>query len=538
MSLKLELNQKNDEENNMIQNILNWYPFKKEEKILQIGRDEKLRELFEERVNEVVTMEYSKLNSIEIKDNYDIITLIGIDSKFKLEEILKKLTNNLKADGRFLIAVDNKFGLRFFAGNPENILNKKFESLIGYNNEPGKIETYTRKSLEKKLKELGYNIRFYYPLPDYRMANVIFTDEQLPEYNTVDKYNPYYVEKSDILFNEIDVFREILKTDKEMFTFFANSFLIEASKQECDKTYKYISFNNLRKEEYMLITKIANEYVEKQIVNKKAKKHYQNIKDNIQILNDNNIKTVDYIEEEKIRSRYIEQRYLLNNVLTELLEQQKLDEFYNIIDKYLENISVNTYRETNYEKTVFGKNKIEIDNYKIIENMHFVKNGLWDMTFKNCFYIDNEFYFFDQEWNEPNLPVEFILYRSIFYTISLRRFIPIEKIFEKYNLIPYLKLFEKLDNKIQENIRDNTVWEFYSQNRKFNIDETKQELINQNIRQSAQLAENENLKKQNAELQEQINLQQKEINELEFEIGNTFTNRVKRKIKKMCKAKK
>ena len=31
--------------------------------------------------------------------------------------------------------------------------------------------------------------------------------------------------KSNTVFNEIDVFREILKTDNQMFDFFANSFL-------------------------------------------------------------------------------------------------------------------------------------------------------------------------------------------------------------------------------------------------------------------------------------------------------------------------
>ena len=55
------------------------------------------------------------------------------------------------------------------------------------------------------------------------MPNVIFTDEQLPKYNSIDKYNPYYTDKSDILMNEIDVFREILKTDENMFTFFVSS---------------------------------------------------------------------------------------------------------------------------------------------------------------------------------------------------------------------------------------------------------------------------------------------------------------------------
>ena len=163
--------------------------------------------------------------------------------------------------------------------------------------------------------------------------------------------------------------------------------------------------------------------------------------------------------------------------------------------------------------------------------------------------IDNEFYFFDQEWNETNLPVEYILYRAIVYTISLRRFISIEKLFDKYKLRPYLSMFEELDNKIQEKIRDNAEWEFYSQNHDFNIDETKQELNNLQLRSNAQQTEiknlnerfkaqqleNCNLKETNKQLIDEINNISKENEKLQNKINNTFYNKVKRKIKKIIK---
>ena len=138
------------------QNILNWYPFKKEQKVLKIS--ENCEELEK-----------------NISEKYDVITLIGISPKIRLESVIKQLENNLTEEGKFLIAVDNKFGIRFFAGNSENVLNKKFESLIGYSNEKERIETYTQKSLEELLKKLGYKTRFYYPLPDYRKPNVVET---------------------------------------------------------------------------------------------------------------------------------------------------------------------------------------------------------------------------------------------------------------------------------------------------------------------------------------------------------------------------
>ena len=534
-------------------NILNWYPFNKTQKVLEVGnKSEELTKFLIDKCSSI--QKISKIEELEnIDAKFDIIILIGINEneKINLKNLVRRLEAFLEMDGRILLAVDNKFGLRFWAGNPENILEKKFTSLLGYNNEYEKIETYTKRYIETQLNEIGYKTRFYYPLPDYRRPNVIFSDDALPEYNSIDKYNPYYTGKSDILFNEIDVFREILKTDKHMFTFFANSFLVEVIKKEkeYDTTYNYISYNNLRKEKYRLITKISNTYVEKQIVNEKAEEHYENIKNNIKILQENNIKTVDYIDEDKIKSKYIEQKYLLNNVLTEKLEKGQAEEFESIINNYIKTITIEPYKENDYDKTVFGKYGVEVENKSIIQNLNFMKNGLWDMTFKNCFMINNEFYFFDQEWNEPNLPVEYILYRSIIYTISLRRFISIEKLFDKYNLRQYLKLFEQLDNKIQEKIRDDTVWEFYSQNHNFNIDATKQELSNLQLRSEAQQTEiknlnerfeaqqleNNNLKETNKQLQDEINKINKEKNKLQNEINNTFYNKVKRKIKKIIK---
>ena len=531
-------------------NILNWYPFQKKQDILEIGGNSGvLSNLFSERCNKVTTIEPNKenlekiskkenieviqttLNNLKLSNKYDIITLIGTTERIKevigenlsLAEIIKILEKYLKPNGKILIATDNKFGLKFFAGNPEKILNKKFESLIGYNNETEKIETFTKSRLERILKELGYNTRFYYPLPDYKLPNVIFSDDQLPKYNSVDKYNPYYTEKSDIIINEIDVFREILKNDENMFTFFANSFLVEG---ECNKEYKYISFNNLRKEKYQLITKIADTYVEKQIANENSKQHYENIKNNMKILEANGIDVLDYVENEKIKSRYIEQKYLLNNVLTEKLENHNQEEFENILNQYIDIINKNSYKETDYNKTVFAKYNVDIENKQIIEKLHFLKNGLWDMTFKNCFLLDDKFLFFDQEWNEENLPAEYIVYRAILYTISLRRFIKIDDLLEKYNLTQYVELFTKLDEKLQEEIRDDDTWRFYGQDHRFNIDDTKQEIINLNIRASSQVAsmknlqeENEKLRKENANLQESLN--------------KTFSYRLKNSLKNM-----
>lgn len=541
------------------QNILNWYPFKETDTVLEIGGNlGNLTEVFINKCKDITTIEpnfekaktiskrykdaqnleiiVGNFSKIQLEKKFDYIILIGsvprvkeiMGQDMKLNQMIQKLEKFLSENGKFLIAVDNKFGLRYFVGNPENILNKKFESIIGYNNEPEKIETFTKSRLERKLKEIGYNTNFYYPLPDYKLPNVIFTDKQLPKYNSVDKYNPYYLENSTIIMNEIDVFREILKNNEEMFTFFTNSFLVEASKKLEPIKYKYISFNNMRKQEYRLITKIADEYVEKEVVNQQANEHYENIKENIRQLQNKDIKTVDYEIDGKIQSKYINQELLLNNVITKALEENNLEQVENVMNQYIQTLNINSYQEQNYEKTVFGKYGIEAEDKEIIKNLHFQKRGLWDMTFKNCFYIDGELYFFDQEWAEDDLPTEYILYRSILYTISLRRFINIEEWFEKYDLQKYRILFEKLDNKMQEKVRDEKMWTFYSQNKYFDIDSTIQEVINLNIRNKAQQGAIDNLQKE----KEQI---QKEYEQYRKMIEQKLSSRIYKKIKKIIK---
>ncbi len=547
------------------QNLINWYPFNTKDTVLQVGGDlGELTQVFCNNCEKVVTIEQNiekakaiakryenrenleiivgNINDIILEERFSIITIIGNNPKIKLKDNIQKLERNLKENGKFIIAVDNKFGLRYFMGNPENILNKKFESLIGYNNEPEKIESFTKSSLEQIFNSIGYKYTFYYPLPDYKMPNVIFSEKQKAKYNSIDKYNPYYKENSTIIANEIDVYREILKTDQQMFEFFTNSFLIILEKEKNEELPLYISYNNMRKEKYRLITKISKNVVEKKPVSKEAEGHYNNIKKNIELLQQNNIKTVDYIENGSIKSKYINQENLLNTVLTKSLEENNQQEFENIIEKYIQNLKKNKKVEPEYKDTIFSKYNIQIEDKNILKELYFVENGFWDMTFKNCFYIENELYFFDQEWREKNVPIEYILYRSILYTISLRRYVNIEELFEKYHISKYKNIFEALDNKIQEEIRSNKIWKFYSQNKYIDIDASLQELHNLQIRDNSKQLAIEQLDKEKQELieekqkmkiefeQEKNDMKQK-YDELEKLYQEKLYNKIYRKIK-------
>ena len=63
---------------------------------------------------------------------------------------------------------------------------------------------------------------------------------------------------------------------------------------------------------------------------------------------------------------------------------------------------------------------------------------------------------------------------------------------------------------MQEKIRDYEIWKFYSENHYFNIDDTKQEIINLNIRSNAKDEKIKNLEDELKILKEEnLNLQTK-----------------------------
>ncbi len=93
-------------------NILNWYPFKENQKVLNIGEQlEELTKLLANKCSKVQNV--NRISEIDkINERFDIITLIGINEyeRIDLKYVIKKLENSLDVNGKILMAIDNKFG--------------------------------------------------------------------------------------------------------------------------------------------------------------------------------------------------------------------------------------------------------------------------------------------------------------------------------------------------------------------------------------------------------------------------------------------
>lgn len=302
------------------ENMLNWYPFKSESDILEIGAglgamtgilcknaksvtsvelSKQRASVIEEKYKNVENLEIivGNLNDIKFDKKFDYITLIGVfeyanmftNSESPFDEFLNNIKMLLKDDGKLLIAIENQFGMKYFAGAVEDHTSVKYDGILGYANKKGPM-TFGKEQIKDILTRNGLsNIRFYYPLPDYKLPNVIFTDECLPSKDDIDNlYDPYYYDKTVLNFDEKKAYKEVIKENK--FDFFANSFFIECSANSLDRVVDFAVFNSKNEnDELYMVTKNSDGtfYKEKLDFDKKNEKEVISVGDTSNIIKEN-----------------------------------------------------------------------------------------------------------------------------------------------------------------------------------------------------------------------------------------------------------
>ncbi|MGI6096126.1 MAG: class I SAM-dependent methyltransferase [Lachnospiraceae bacterium] len=240
------------------QNIVEWYPMKEDAKVLEIGagcgaitgalcRQAKqvvCIELSKRRslINANRNQEYDNLeifvgnfNDVVLEQKFDYITLIGVleyaayytDTANPFVDFLKKIRKYLKPDGKVLIAIENKYGLKYWSGSREDHTGIFFDGIEGYHATSSQVRTFSKTELEKILEEAGYEeLEFYYPFPDYKFPTQIFSEKYMPQPEDVTCGRDSYDAGRMYMFNETLAYRELIASGD--FAFFANSFMVEA----------------------------------------------------------------------------------------------------------------------------------------------------------------------------------------------------------------------------------------------------------------------------------------------------------------------
>ncbi len=291
------------------ENILSWYPFREGACALEIGAGPgAITGVLCRRLKEVKSVDLSKrrcminyerhkslpnleilagnFNDMVFNQKFDYVILNGVfeyagsftEGPDPWGSFLRYCSSFLKEDGLILIAIENRLGLKYFSGAPEDHTDNYMEGLNNYPDNRS-VHTFSRSEWLKLLEGCGLVCRrFYYPFPDYKFPNEIFTDDYL----SADHYarnnwnfNPGRLE----LFREAGMAETLC--DEGVLNRFMNSFLIEAGYREADEkdSFLYAKINSDRGERFRIQTCIYKEdgvrYVVKSPLTDQARQHLE-----------------------------------------------------------------------------------------------------------------------------------------------------------------------------------------------------------------------------------------------------------------------
>jgi len=195
----------------------------------------------------------------DLDRDYDYVCLIGVfeyaqayvQSDDPFGDFLKLIKSHCKKNGNIVIAIENKFGLKYWAGCREDHLGKYFSSIEDYP-EGGVVRTFTDRGLIDIAKRCGLKkCRMFYPYPDYKFMTNLYSDARLPHKGEL-KDNIRNADRDRLkLFNEKDAFDSIL--DEGLFHLYSNSYMMVIGP---DAGVDYARYSNDRQDKYAICTEM------------------------------------------------------------------------------------------------------------------------------------------------------------------------------------------------------------------------------------------------------------------------------------------
>lgn len=427
-------------------NIIDWYPFDKEATVLELGSGcGAITGALSQKVKKVVGIELSKKRSlinayrnqfydnieiyvgkyeeIQLEERFDYIVMVGVfeyaayytSSKEPYKTMLEQIRCMLKPGGKLLLAIENKLGLKYWCGAPEDHTGVPFEGLHNYNlkSDSGgrgksKIRTFSKQELINMFNETGFmHQRFYYPLPDYKFPISIFSDSHLPKDDDIRSIKFYYGRESELVADERILYREIIQND--CFPFFANSFLTEVSESMLEKRYvEFASYKRDFTDKYKVVTKIWNDkMVVKQACTSKAAEHINQIQKNTERLKESGVNIImsEINENGELTVPYCEYPLAID-LINEAFKKQDMGKIKELLELLKNSLMLSSKMHNGHPCNI----PLPANDLREVLDIAYL-----DMIFINSFYDNDRLLFFDQEWKDTNIPLKYILYRAIKY---------------------------------------------------------------------------------------------------------------------------
>lgn len=420
------------------ENLLGWLPIDKNARVLEIGSGcGALTGLLCRKAAQVETVEISprraeiaayrwheaenltihvgNLAEIPFEKKFDLITLIGVleyapsftHTARPCEDFLASIKRLLAPGGKLVIAIENRLGLKYWSGAPEDHTSRRFDGITGYQG-VSHVRTFSKKELTEMLTSCGLaGLSWYYPYPDYKLPLCLHSPRLLPTAaDFANNPNLSYDQSRWELFPEKEVFAQLLPAG--LYEEMANSFLVICSETEIDESKLplaiHCSFR--RKRDYHLYTEIWEENGQKavrKIASTPAqKKHLQAIAANCRLLSAaygaEHVAQARLLSEELLEMEYIEGRTLAD-YMRESLKTGDREKFLHYLDFYKENILRGEEGTTALQEPLDPH--AEDRAYDI------------DVNFENVIFVGDKFMVYDYEWMFPKVSKKYVLWRNL-----------------------------------------------------------------------------------------------------------------------------
>lgn len=390
------------------ENIVEWIPMEPDTKVLEVGsgcgaitgalarkagsvtcvdlsKKRSLINAYRHSDCDNVTIHVGNFKDIEpdLPTDYDYICLIGVfeygqsyiggDTPF--EDFLKILLPHLKKTGRIVIAIENKYGLKYFAGCKEDHLGTYFSGIENYQAEDG-VRTFSRRGLERIFAKCGVKeSHFYYPYPDYKFMTTLYSDAYLPGKGELSNNLRNFDRDRMLLFDEKSAFDGMVEDG--LFSVFANSYVAVIGG---GFDIKYVKYSNDRAPQYRIKTVITRNKagetgVCKYPLTEEAREHvcqmavaYENLQKRYQggKLGINQCTLIEEGNEVYAAFEFVAGRPL-SELMDECLEKGDLEGFHKYFEEYVERVGYREEEPVADFDLIFANILVQGDDWTLID---------------------------------------------------------------------------------------------------------------------------------------------------------------------------
>lgn len=433
------------------ENIVEWLPINSSMKVLEVGSGcGAITGALSRRAGEVTCVELSKKRSMinayrhmeaenvtihvgnfqdvepDLPKDYDYICLIGvfeyaqayIGSETPYDDFLRIIKKHLKTGGHIAIAIENKFGLKYWAGCREDHLGVYYAGIEDYP-EGGVVRTFTKEGLLSIAKRCGFReAQMYYPYPDYKFMTTLYSDRRLPQQGELSNNMRNFDRDRLQLFDEKRVFDTMIKEGQ--FPLFSNSYMLLLGPSLSEE---YVRYSNDRKEEFQIKTLQKGtgfgKIIEKHPLCKEAETHIESTAKAYEKLSERYQGSRIAINESRLErtaegTPYITIKFLegrtLEEILDERLAQNDLEGFHKLFDEYLKRIAWGEEKAVADYDLIFGNVLIpQGDNNRNLKGTKNEKNDIDSYLNEEIWHV------IDCEWTfDRTIETKEIAFRAVY----------------------------------------------------------------------------------------------------------------------------